>query len=493
MIMVLIFVPLTAGAFFLDLFKAKVPGDKVSPKSNCKSDGDIAADLFKKAKTLATEGRYADAIIDITDAIARNPVDAVLYFERGCLYYYLMLSETQATTHTETSLPPEDRILQPEPGEPSINILPATPADLCSHALADFDKAIALKANYDVFYYMRGVLFSSDICPEQDLWKAIADYDRALGINAKNAVYHLERGLVWAKLRQYWEAISNIDRAIGMEPANYYFRYEKGLIQEKMGLFSQAAASYKTVLELAPPERLAGFSRDLNRSRKGNCRDLIVDYTELIKKQPAFSTFYLQRAACYGDLKKYSLAVQDVTTALALQNDRRDLYLMRGKLYDQWGKTDEALRDFEKACALNHPAACYYRKLLIEKRAPSEQWIYFWTSKKKKEYFYSSENISKEGQVTIAQVRIEPAKNMNGNSATTKKATGGRNRNGYLLESWEFICSRSEFRIATIKKFDGKNNIIASYIDYEKYFRPVVVSSVSGKLLEIVCKQTAEK
>jgi tetratricopeptide (TPR) repeat protein len=484
----------TVHAFLFDFKEMEVPDGTVMVGANPENDLNTLQGMIAAAKKLAAEGSYAAAIAIYNDLINRNPQDAVLYFERGNLYYYLAISERPEQEKVHLLPPAGAEEPQPEPiSLPGME--PATGASKpCERALADFNQAIALNRNYDIFFYMRGALLSSDFCPQHNLWKAIADYDRALGIQASNAVYHLERGLAWAKLNHYREAIGNIEQAIRLEPANYYFHYQKGILQEKMQLFPEAAASYQAALELAPPDRLGPFISALRKARKDSNGVLIADYTALIAKRPSASLFYIHRGLLYGNEKEFKSAIADFSTALSFQKDNGDLYFTRGKLFCEAGKKAEALKDFRSSCRLNHPAACYYGRILEKEIDRGDRWVPFWYSRDNRQYFYERKKMkAREGNLQVIRVRIEPDDSVMENLVVLQKETTEKDRGGYTLEWWEFNCPRSQLRISARKRFDRNGQVIVSYPDFEKTFRPVFPGGISDKLSGIACGKSNDR
>jgi tetratricopeptide (TPR) repeat protein len=483
-------IPVVAEAGFKGLFTSKTPPAVSTIKEDLSGGANSAvAELVADAKKQADAGNYRDAITDYTRAIELNPHDAVLYYERGSLYYYLILSEIPDMASSEFFQMAATKPL-PETGK---TVSPAVIAEYCTNALTDLNLAITLQGNYDIFYYMRGLLYSCVYCPQQNSWKAISNYDRALGINAKNAVYYLERGLAWARLNQFKEAVSNIDRAIQMEPANYYFHYEKGLVQEKMNMSEQAAGSYLMVMELAATDRVAAFVDDLSRARKGNCQELLRDYTDLIVKRPAVAAFYVNRALCLANLKKYAPAGEDIATAIALQNNRRDLYFLKGKILYAGGLKKEAVKDFDQACRLGQPAGCYYLTLAKRELVRGEEWVPFWYSRDKRQYFYHRKRIKTlEGSNKTVQIRVEE------DVATMTPTVSGngfpdRGQGGYQLDVWEVDCARSQLRIASRKRLDGSDRIVTEKNPYESAFRSVFPGELSYKLYRIVCRRNDDK
>ena len=493
LILVWVIHPEIALAFSSEFLKLAAPLKASSQEAAAAKTETDVMDLLEEVKQLAANGRYVDAISELTNAIEKNPRDPVLFFKRGSLYYYALLSVNAKSA--DSSLWPPSETAGSFPGPGGLGGLfnhsrPTVPVDYCERALTDFNKAIALKNNYDIFYYMRGLLFTADFCPQRNLWTAITDYDRALVINPRNAVYYLERGRAWARLNYYREAISNINRAIMLAPANYYYYYEKGTIWEKMGMYTEAATSYKSVLELAPSERLFDYGRDLSRARKGDCPALIKDYSELIGKRPAVAAFYVNRAVCYGDLKKYTQAVEDVTTALGLENERRELYFMRAKLNDQRGFQSEARRDYEKACNSNQPTPRYDMRNIGDAANRDERWVPFWSSRDQRKFYFDEKHImKKDGNRKVVRLRIEKKGLADATPLSSHEAVNPKEK-GYTLETWELSCLQSQFRILSRKILNDEGKKTTFISPSEKAFRPVRSDGVSGKLLRRICGQS---
>lgn len=495
LLMILDLCHVTMGyAFLPDLKEAEMTDRTVTPRALPDSDAGVLQATILEAKNLAAAGNYGQAIDKYTYLINRHPNDAVLYFERGNLYYYLAIVSGRPEQQ-EVYPPPPVGAEQPQTEMQSLSgtKLTAVASEPCEPALADFNQAIALNPNYDIFYFMRGALLSSDFCPQQNLWKAIANYDRALGIQVSNAVYHLERGLAWAKLNHYREAIGNIEQAIRLEPANYYFHYQKGMLQEKMQRLPEAAASYQAALELGPPDRLGPFISALKKVRKDSSGALMADFNGLIQKRPSVSLLYIHRGQLYGDERKFKKAIADFSTALSFQKDNGDLYFTRGKLFYEAGKKAEALKDFRVSCRLNHPAGCYYERILEKKMARGDRWVPFWYSRDKRQYFYDRPHLKTQGgSFKVVRVRIEPDDSGERNPAGLDKMSTEKARSGRTLEWWEFNCPSSQLRISKRNRLNGNGQLIASHPNVEKTFRPVFPGGISDKLFGIVCSK-AEK
>ena len=473
----------------METVREPVKSGKVS-----KSDSDMLREIVEEAKNQAAAGNLKQAIDKYTDAIDRSPKDPVLYFERGTLHYRKAIAQPLPEAPKTTVPPNESTVPQPVTEPPPVrDPLSGTTAQ-CGLALNDFDQAIALNPNYAIFFYMRGVLLSADACPHRNLEAAVADFDQALRLSPANAAFYQERGNVRWKLKQFDQAMKDIDQAILIEPNNYYFFYEKGLIQEQMGKPEAAAENYMQALMFAPSDQMPPFIAALKKVRNNNTRILIADFSVLIKKRPAVSAFYVQRGMFFGENKKWDSALEDFSTALSLQSDDRDLHFSRGKLFLEAGKRAEALKDFQKACHLNHTDACRYVKIVEREVARDDRWVFFWRSQDNRKYFYDGKHLKTQaGNRKLARVRIEFDDLEAEYSPAADHTEAKGDRNGHTLEWWEFKCSSLHLRISKHSRLSPDDQVIESFPEFEKTFRPVSPESVSGKLARIVCGKAGKK
>ncbi len=478
--------PGSAQAFFEVIPQKAEKKETAFPRASQEKNRKTIGDLVAEAKQQTVSGRFDEAVRLYNTAIERHPEDAVLYFERGSLYYYLLISQQADGGEADGGEKVgREAIGDAKPqGEGSRKGGEGTKGrceDICALALSNLDRAISLDEGYDIFYYMRGMLHASEICPRQDLEQAIADYDRALARNPSRAVYYLERALAKSQRGQQHQALGDIDQAIRLDPANYHLRFEKGRIQENLERFGGAADSYKAALEIAAGDHMPPLIQALNLSRKGNRSQLISDYGELIRRRPSVASFYIQRGFCYGDLGVFGKAVDDLSTALFLQDDRRGILFHRGKMLYEAGRHEQAREDFIAACSLNEPAACHYARVLSAEIERGVQWVRFWYSRDRRLYFYDRSRIRKPTALRrVVPVRIETDEGLGHDRLS-------EGRIGHSLQVWEFLCSRSQVRVKSQETFDRRGRRIAFQPEMERTFRAVFPGGISEKLLKIAC------
>jgi len=462
--------------------ESAIPGAAASTEGN---KGEIIDQLVEAAKRLARDGKYDEALGYYNRAVSLSPGDAVLYFERGSHYYFMMISSGSEPAQEAISPATTPAAAEgPAGGSDPVSLS----RQYCSLALADFNRAISLNENFDIFFFMRGSLLVSDFCPQRDPAKAIADFDRAIRINPTNAVHYLERGNAYASLNQFDSAVADIRKAISMEPNNYYLYHDIGIIYERMQMNREAVENYKKAMELAPPDQMPPLNRSLILVRGNKNRDLIADYTDLLAKRPEVSYFYIHRGSRLGDEGKLRQAIEDYSAAITLRQDNENLYLIRGKMFCELGRKKEALKDFRASCDRGNVGACYYRRITEQDIDRGEGWIPFWYSRNHRRYFYDRKiRGSETGNGKVVRVLIEPDTSAEKNDAESGKSLTGADERPLVFERWEFNCSHHRVRVKTQKKFYRDGRVIANYPKFEPYSRPVFPGSISERLFQIVC------
>jgi lipoprotein NlpI len=85
-------------------------------------------------------------------------------------------------------------------------------------AIADFDRALALKPDYVPAYHGRAIAYRDKNLPE----KAIADYDAALRLDSEDAFAYENRGRTALHLGRIAAAIEDLGKAVSLEPDDGY-------------------------------------------------------------------------------------------------------------------------------------------------------------------------------------------------------------------------------------------------------------------------------
>jgi tetratricopeptide (TPR) repeat protein len=113
-------------------------------------------------------------------------------------------------------------------------------------ALADYDKAVALKPNYYEAYVNRGVLRG-----EIGMFdKAMEDFNRSIALNPNNAEVYSNRGIAYALTGQNGRALEDFNTALALSQDFAEAYFNRGRLYSKEGRTELARADYQKACDL---------------------------------------------------------------------------------------------------------------------------------------------------------------------------------------------------------------------------------------------------
>jgi len=183
---------------------------------------------FKRGQIYMHLSEYALALSDFDKAIELDEENIDYYIERGLVYVALEEDELfQANSDKIDELlgPPSTasdfyglglRMLQEDNGQ----------------ALENFNKAIELDPDNQIYYSARGGLYED----MENFELALADYSKAIEIFPFDLTY-AQRGALYGKMEEYALAIADYDMAIALDsyPQHPNYFYERGELYQKLG------------------------------------------------------------------------------------------------------------------------------------------------------------------------------------------------------------------------------------------------------------------
>jgi len=140
-----------------------------------------------------TDGKYDEAITELTAAVADEPKNAEVYYLRGSAYYGRY---NVAYTNNAPDADSEDFY----------------------RAATDFTKAIELNHEYAEAYDFRGLTFHGLHQPDH----ALADYNEAIRLNENLAQAYYGRGLVYEEQGETQKAIDDYERFLQLSDDTYW-------------------------------------------------------------------------------------------------------------------------------------------------------------------------------------------------------------------------------------------------------------------------------
>jgi protein O-mannosyl-transferase len=210
-------------------------------------------------------------------------------------------------------------------------------------------------------------------------WEYLAPIALAAGITVLCVVLALKKRKVWLAAWGYYGVtlvpVLGIVQVGGQSMADRYtylpslgpflvlglgaaWLWEKAHAQRKLGplvkLFICTAAAC-TVFSLS-------FATIM---QTGVWKDSLSLWTYVIAREPEVSLAYNNRGLTYDDMGRFDLAIRDFDRAIALAPSDYKAYSNRGKSYVKLGMLDRAIGDFEQAIALSPSTPEAYNNLGI--------------------------------------------------------------------------------------------------------------------------------
>jgi len=242
------------------------------------------------------------------------------------------------------------------------------------HAIANYDRAIALRPDWALAYANRG----GDLFFQGDTDKATADIDKALSLSPNDAVAWRGRGLLLAKASKTKEAIEAFSRAQASDPDNTFGLEHRAMAYVADRDLDKALADYRRILKLEPKrldihgrvmglliqrrdsEGLKAEADEFAKLKADTSSHLARGYAAIFegKKEegraelnaglavkPEPSLYYA--LAISRDKAELDAALADLGSALKIDPEFEPAYYFRVHLYLVANKPDLALKDID--------------------------------------------------------------------------------------------------------------------------------------------------
>ena len=153
--------------------------------------------------------------------------------------------------------------------------------------------------------------------------EALVECEKAIALKPDRALAYYIRGQTMARLEQYDDAIADYDKAIALKPDDAFVYHNRGSAKQMLGQYSGALADYDKAIELNPDHGPAYFSRGSFKYSFGLYHIAIADYDETIRLRPK-PYGYAFRGMAKGELGHMEEAKEDFQTALKLAEESGD-------------------------------------------------------------------------------------------------------------------------------------------------------------------------
>ncbi len=228
-------------------------------------------------------------------------------------------------------------------------------------AIADCDRAIALKPDLAEAYFTRGLSYF--YLGKYD--EALDSYDQALKIDPRMVNAYNSRGHTHFTRREWDLALPEYKRAIEIDP-NYAPAHQNlATTYVEMGQYQLAIEEYDRALALEPENDFARAQRALARARAGELDGALQDANEALEHTDDVNlgrivgakatryTSYLARGTAYLKKKDYAAAVASFGDAIKINPKGAHAYYLRAGAYRLAGDTRKADENHKVALELD--------------------------------------------------------------------------------------------------------------------------------------------
>ncbi len=208
-----------------------------------------------------------------------------------------------------------------------------------SEALAAYEQAIALKADYPEAHNGRGILLATLTRPAE----AIAAFDRAIALKPDYAEAYNNRGLVLQELKRLDEALASFEQALALQPGNARVHSNRGNALHEAKRFDEALASFDRAVVLQADYAEAHYNRGVILQDLGRLDEALAAFDAAIASRPDHAPAYNNRGVVLLDLRRLPEAVASFEKTIALTGAFAEAYvnqahclLLMGRFADGW-------------------------------------------------------------------------------------------------------------------------------------------------------------
>lgn len=228
-----------------------------------------------------------------------------------------------------------------------------------AEALADADSALTHSdkgPNPTIYramaYQIKGAVYYS----QRDYKRSIEAYSACIDIEPTNAKYHNGRGIAYLALKQDNEALTDFGKTIELDPKLSQPFVNRSVIYRRRKDYAAAIRDLESALALDPSNAGAYSNRGSSYLYLKKYEEAAADFSKAISLDPKWE-FYYNRGRVYFDQGKFQAAVDDNSEAIRRNSGSPNAFRNRAIAYHRLGKNELALNDLRSAVSINNKSA----------------------------------------------------------------------------------------------------------------------------------------
>ena len=187
-----------------------------------------------------------------------------------------------------------------------------------------------------------------------DYDNAIRCFSEAIRIEPNSAPAYYMRGLSYYYKGKEDLAMADFTKAIELDPKNVDAYYYRGVSHYYRSEFDLSIADYNKALELNPNYSDAHCDLGLVFYETKKYEDALSHYDTAVRLNPKFWRAYFNRALIHYYYKvDTNKALDDLNRAIENNPNYARAYDLRGSVYQEMGKIEEAKANYKKALEIN--------------------------------------------------------------------------------------------------------------------------------------------
>jgi tetratricopeptide (TPR) repeat protein len=224
--------------------------------------------------------------------------------------------------------------------------------------------------NKDGVYLERGIAWTF----KREFDHALADFDRAIALAPNGQEGYSGRAEVYISKGEYARAMPDLDQAIRQAPNDPGPYHHRGFAYELLKDYDHAIADFDAAIRLNAKKPFFFHSRANTWIAKGDLDRAIADFDQAIRLDSTVATFFSSRCSAWREKGEFDRALADCDQAIALDRKLSIPVIGRALIWRAKGEFDRAIAEYDKAIDLDPrlPAAYTGRGLALEGKGDIE-------------------------------------------------------------------------------------------------------------------------
>lgn len=225
-----------------------------------------------------------------------------------------------------------------------------------SGAALKFTAVIAVDGKNGEAYFTRGSCHFN----LNNFEEAVSDYGKAITLSrSKDPEAYFFRGNAQYQLNQFEEAIQDMTMAITLDPGYAEAFQQRAHAWIATGNADSALYDFGRSLEINPASVGAHYGLGNYFANLPDYDQALAHYSQAIELEPK-ADYYFSRGLIYALQNDFPDAINDFSSAIDLNSQYAEAFVMRGNMKDESGRPAEALADFDQAILIDPSAGPAY-------------------------------------------------------------------------------------------------------------------------------------